>query len=233
MTPAVPARWSLSPGREDPAVPATKTDAAYFRIRRRILDGRLAPGEPLDQERLAAELGLSTTPVREALRRLESERLVVGRAHRDTIVAPLPVELVKDVYQVRLALDPLAASLAAKHASSEQRAHVLALLAAAPDSPGMADHVHYNREFHRSVYSACGNRVLSDMLDTLWDITDRYDLINTHGETTGETDGEQHSAIAEAVAGRRPGNAARLMQAHVNAATDAVLDQVFNKTDAF
>ena len=65
--------------------PETKADAAYRELRRRIVDGSLEPGSRLDQEMLAAALGVSTTPLREALRRLEAERLVQRAAHRQVV----------------------------------------------------------------------------------------------------------------------------------------------------
>jgi DNA-binding GntR family transcriptional regulator len=196
-----------------------------MRIRRRILDGRLAPGSSIDQEEIAAELGLSTTPVREALRRLESERLVVGRAHRDTIVAPLPMEVVENVYQVRQAMDPLAASLAATNASDRQRADMLAVLESG--EPGIDDaaaRVHYNRGVHRSIYSACGNEILVELLDSMWDVTDRYQRIAMlkTGKAIIDIDSSEHVRIIEAVVNRRSSDAANLMQSHVTGTLEKI-----------
>src|SRR5262245_40634132 len=103
-----------------PRTALTKTDLAYWHVRQEILEGTLAPGSALDQEALAARLGLSTTPVREALRRLESEHLVRSRAHRDTVVAELSPTLLADTYAVRLTLDPLAVMMTAKTASDTE-----------------------------------------------------------------------------------------------------------------
>jgi DNA-binding GntR family transcriptional regulator len=196
-----------------------------MRIRRRILDGRLAPGSSIDQEEIAAELGLSTTPVREALRRLESERLVVGRAHRDTIVAPLPMEVVENVYQVRQAMDPLAASLAATNASDQQRADMLAVLESG--EPGIDDaaaRVHYNRSVHRCIYSACGNEILVELLDSMWDVTDRYQRIAMlkTGKAIIDIDSSEHVRIIEAVVNRRSSDAANLMQSHVTGTLEKI-----------
>lgn len=72
-----------------PVLKVTKTDAAYHAIRRQLLTGVIAPGSKVDQEALAAELGLSTTPVREALRRLDAAGLITLAAHREAWVSPL------------------------------------------------------------------------------------------------------------------------------------------------
>jgi DNA-binding GntR family transcriptional regulator len=217
--------WWPASGFEESAQPRTKSEAAYMRIRRRILDGRLAPGSSIDQEEIAAELGLSTTPVREALRRLESERLVVGRAHRDTIVAPLPMEVVENVYQVRQAMDPLAASLAATNASDRQRADMLAVLESG--EPGIDDaaaRVHYNRSVHRGIYSACGNEILVELLDSMWDVTDRYQRIAMlkTGKAIIDIDSSEHVRIIEAVVNRRSSDAANLMQSHVTGTLEKI-----------
>src|SRR5262249_3959352 len=93
---------------------ATKGELAYTRVRGLIVTGALEPGSTLNQETLARELGISTTPLREALGRLESEGLVELGAHRDARVTPLTGDEARDLLELRLSLDPLAARLAAE-----------------------------------------------------------------------------------------------------------------------
>lgn len=195
--------------------PVTKSDLAYLQIRQRILEGTLAPETSLDQEALAESMGLSTTPVREALRRLESDRLVVSRAHRDTVVAPLSRGIVESVYTVRLSLDPLAATLAAANASEAEREQILALAKEKPDSDDPVTCVYLNRRLHRSIYAASGNAIMTDILDSLWDLTDRYRLIISKDNTVIEVAQEEHQAIASAVAEGNPDRAGALMRAHL------------------
>src|ERR1700741_2434472 len=144
------AGWRLPEGAQVPLRPVTKTDLAYLQIRQKILEGDLPPEMSLDQEALAQSLGLSTTPVREALRRLESERLVVSRAHRDTIVAPLSLDTMEEGVAVRLSLDPLAASLAATHASDSERERIRVLSGQHPSEDDPVISVYFNRHLHRS-----------------------------------------------------------------------------------
>jgi DNA-binding GntR family transcriptional regulator len=192
----------------------TKTDMAYWQVRQEILDGRLAPGTSLDQEALAVRLGLSTTPVREALRRLESERLVVGRAHRDTFVAELSPQVLEDTYAVRMNLDPLAVSLAAKNATPEDLEFIGELAREEP-AGDPAKQLRHNRALHRAIYYSCGNDVLSEILDQLWDRSDRYRLITIREERDpGKLRGE-HMEIADAVTARNAKLAAKLMTAHI------------------
>ena len=98
-----------------PAEPyATKSDYAYTRVRDLILSGDLAPGMVINQEVLAKEIGISTTPLREALRRLAQNGLVTLGAHRDARVTMLDAEEARDLVELRRVLDPMAASLAAE-----------------------------------------------------------------------------------------------------------------------
>jgi DNA-binding GntR family transcriptional regulator len=211
----ISAQWRFSGTAGLPLRAVTKTDLAYLQIRQKILEGDLAPGTSLDQETLAGALGLSTTPVREALRRLESERLVVSRVHRDTVVAPLSRETVEEVYAVRLSLDPLAAALAAAHASDGEREKILALSGEKPAKDDLVSHVYLNRRLHRSIYGSSGNTVLVDVLDSLWDLADRYRLIISRDTAVIKTAQEEHAAIIAAVVRGDADQASGLMHEHL------------------
>lgn len=211
------AGWRLPASAQVPLRPVTKTDLAYLQIRRKILEGELPPEMSLDQEALAQALGLSTTPVREALRRLESERLVVSRAHRDTVVAPLSLATVEEAFTVRLSLDPLAASLAATHASESERESIRALSRQHPPQDDPAAAVYFNRHLHRSIYAASGNTTLVEILDSLWDLSDRYRLIISKRAPGIAMAPEEHSAIVAAVTDGSPDRAAKLMREHLAA----------------
>src|ERR1700727_2977863 len=92
---------------------ATKADGVYLEGRNQILFGVLEPGRRIDYVQLSASLGVSITPLREALRRLEADHLVSRIAHRDVIVAPLTREEASELVEVRRELDLLAARLPA------------------------------------------------------------------------------------------------------------------------
>jgi len=101
-----------NPSGVRPLVFKSKADAVYREVRQRILDGELSPGSSLNQEQLAATLEVSTTPLREALRRLETQGFVRTVAHREIVVAPLVVEELVALWEVRRDLDATAAALA-------------------------------------------------------------------------------------------------------------------------
>ena len=108
----------------------TKAEAVYIETRSRILKGTLAPGSAVNQEALAAELGVSITPLREALRRLEMEGLIRVEAHRTMTITPLTSRELDETYAIRTQLDPFAAGLAAANTS------VAAGVNSAAGSPG-------------------------------------------------------------------------------------------------
>jgi len=211
---------------EQSASRPTKAELAYGLVRERIVRCELEPGAVIQQGRLARELGISTTPLREALRRLMSDGLVELDAHRDARVSTLNAEEARDLVEVRRSLDPLAAGLAAERRT---RADLELIRATAADLvPLRADpkleELGSHRLFHHAIYSASHNDLLVQTLDGLWDKADRYrrlaleversqeDLNRTHAE---------HLALVEAVAAGDAETAAAVMRDHVNASLGA------------
>src|SRR6516165_8605446 len=139
----------------------SKTDLVAALIRELIITGELAAGEQLRQRDLAQRFHVSQTPVREALRKLESEGLVVGDAHRGFTVVEPDDGPVEENFQIRAALESLGASLAARKidAGGIEALRDLneAMRALADDDPRYAD---LNREFHFAVYEHAGSPLL-------------------------------------------------------------------------
>jgi DNA-binding GntR family transcriptional regulator len=192
----------------------TKAEAVYVEVRRLILEGILEPGATLSQEALATRLGISVTPLREGLRRLESDGLIELRAHRTMAVPLLTRTDLHDLYAVRRQLDPFAAGAAAKNATDEQIAAIVAAVTVRT-APGLHTELVANRAFHRAIYTAAGNRVLTDILDRLWNRSDRYRLIVLRDHVSQSTALREHAEIAAAIQSRDARRGARLMDAHV------------------
>jgi DNA-binding GntR family transcriptional regulator len=193
----------------------TKTDHAYYWIRERILAGELEPGQTLDQERLAEIIGVSPTPLREAMRRLESEQLVVNRAHHVAIVAPVSLDILNEVYEVRFELEPRAAQLAAQHGSDEQLAEIAALIAEPPTEQDPMTLLYYNGGIHRMIYRASGNSVLIRILDQMSDLVDRYRAITFREDPQVIYGHSDHVDIADALLARDGRRVAKLMRDHL------------------
>jgi DNA-binding GntR family transcriptional regulator len=192
----------------------TKAEAVYSEIRRRILSGVLEPSAPLNQEALAPEFGVSVTPVREAVRRLEAEGLVRFQAHKTVIVAPLSRDELREIYDLRLTLDPYAASLATSKVTDEELDEI-ERRARAPVSDDPLEQVALNHAFHRGIYSRCGNALLTEILDRLWERTDRYRIMLVRRDMHVLAAVREHVEIAAAMRARKPRSVARLTRAHI------------------
>jgi DNA-binding GntR family transcriptional regulator len=194
--------------------PATKADAVYAELRARIIEARLLPGARLDQETLASSLGVSTTPLREALRRLESERLVQRAAHREVMIAPLSRAELAELYEVRADVDVLAVRLAAGRASPADLAESRVMLEMTDQGENLAN-LKANRAFHRSLYLSSRNGVLIEMLDWLWDRSDRYRFVLADESQELTSARREHAAILAAISAGDGDLAAKLMRHHL------------------
>ncbi|HET6294192.1 MAG TPA: GntR family transcriptional regulator [Kribbella sp.] len=204
----------------------TKAELAYALVREQVLSGDLEPGAVIQQGALARELGISTTPLREALRRLMSDGLVELDAHRDARVSALNAEEARDLVELRRSLDPLAAGLAAERRTRSdldlirETAAELEPLRTDPTADDLASH----RRFHSAIYSASQNDLLIQTLDGLWDKADRYRRLALKGgrseEDLDRTHAE-HLALVDAIASGDAETAAAVMRDHVDASLGA------------
>ncbi|WP_445258996.1 GntR family transcriptional regulator [Nocardioides aurantiacus] len=204
----------------------SKADVAYADLRAQILDGRLPAGSTLEQYRLAEALGISITPLREAIRRLSGEGWVVLDAHRNSRVADLDLDEGRDVLEARRVVEPAAVAMAARRRTD---ADVAAMTAALEDllpvtrrsgEPALAAH----RAVHEALYRACHNDVLVRVLDDLWDRSDRYRRVGLQlppGAGPRTRDLEEHHALVSLVVAGEADEAERLMASHVERSLSA------------
>src|SRR6476469_298288 len=111
----------------DPTAALSMADRAYAVIMDRLIMLDIRPNDPIDDGALAQELGIGRTPVREALKRLETDRLVVAYARRGTFATGVDIADLRHISQIRVNLEPVAARSAAEHASAAVREHLLDL----------------------------------------------------------------------------------------------------------
>lgn len=211
----------------EPAQPyATKSDYAYLTLREKILNGEFEPGAVLNQATLARTIGISTTPLREALRKLSSEGLVELGAHRDARITELSGEEARDLLELRRALDPLAVALAAERRTPAdiQRIRQAARdIRPLPDHPGYADLLAHRR-FHAALYTASHNELLVKTLDGLWEKTDRYRRLGLRTERTqAERDRThaEHLGLVDAVVAGDADTASEIMLRHIDTSLGA------------
>lgn len=215
--------------RSIPTEPAASLSArALERLRAAILDGRLAPGERLVEERLSAELGMSRVPIREAIKQLMAEGLAVpAEGARGAQVAAVSPEHAQDLIEVRAVLEGLTARLAARRRDAESLARVEALLAkgAALARAGGAtgDLAALNAAYHDSLAAAGANRALQDLVRP---IRDRTELVfRRNSPERAEEDWREHAQILQAVAEGEEDLAALLAARHVRRAAKRLMGE--------
>ncbi|KAA0020024.1 GntR family transcriptional regulator [Antrihabitans cavernicola] len=152
----------------EPTAYESNADRAYEIVRERLVMLDIRPSEPINDESLARELGFGRTPVREALKRLERDRLVVAFPRRGTFATAVDITDLAHISEIRTELEPLAARRAARTASTQTRALLLELAteidnvdAATPDPRGV---LRKDVRIHREIYRASGNPYLEDVL---------------------------------------------------------------------
>ena len=151
-------------------------DRAYERLVAAIADGTLAPGQRIRQEELGRALGVSRQPISHALQLLKQQKLVEENGRRGLIVSEIDAARVRELYQVRGALDALAARLAADRtarraieAPQQQAAeHALAAGLALPLDATVLAFIHADVAFHTAVYRLSGNRAIEDTVAAQW-----------------------------------------------------------------
>lgn len=198
-------------------------ELVYRRLRRAIVDGTLRPGTRLVESKLGVRMGVSRSPIREALRRLEQESLAVLTPRRGVRVAEAVSELpeFEEVFDVRAALEALAARLAARRATAAQVARMrgaLARMERAVDAGDLHAIIRADADFHRQILWSAGNPALERLLSSLLDQVQRMRLvIHANSENSRQALAEHH-AILDAIVRRDEAAAVAHIEAHVEAA---------------
>jgi DNA-binding GntR family transcriptional regulator len=218
MTTAVPAR-ALTAIDAEALRTRSRADFVFESLRDAIADGRIAVGERVREEEIARDLGVSRTPVREALQRLQQRGLLVFGAGRGLVVAELSQHQVLQLYAMREILEGSAARFAAQHATAADVTILYRLQKELADAkPDALLLVTLNRRFHQAIYEAAYNQYL---LQTLNMLHDSFALL--HNATFRvpsrrfESD-EEHRRIVVAIEKRDPDAAEEAAREHIRQA---------------
>jgi DNA-binding GntR family transcriptional regulator len=203
-------------------------EAAYQYIRGAIQSGQLQPGERLREIDLAKQIGLSRTPIREALSRLEAEGLVAHDATRGVVIAELDYSMMTELYYMREVLEGTAARLVAQHASEVEISILDDLCQQYEDALGdEAALTASNRRFHDTLYRCSHNRYLLNMVTVL------HDALSLLGGTTldnAERAAEtlrEHREVVTAIRARDADAAEQALRAHIRAAHKMRMQKLF------
>ena len=157
--------------------PPTKQERVHAVLRERILDGTYGPGFRVVIDALAEEFGVSALPVREAIRRLEAEGLVIYRANAGAQVAPIDPTLIEEEMTVLAVLEGYATAIAAPELNREDLDHLTGINSEMADAMNAMDPVRFgalNRDFHTVIYDRCANPALVELLQ---EVSDRLALM--------------------------------------------------------
>ena len=204
----------------------SRTEAVLDAIKRAILAGELRPGQSLVETELAQMLGVSKTPVREALKTLAGAGLVTMSPYRGAAVRTIDPASAAAIYDLRLLLEPEAVRRAvgggAAEASPVQASTAQAgwgdahaALQASDAATDQAQRSLANREFHRALYLACGNSLLVKTLDDLRDQTALVSALSWEQAPSWQQEAAEHQAILAAARRGAAPEAAALLRAHI------------------
>ncbi|MFI5801845.1 GntR family transcriptional regulator [Streptomyces sp. NPDC051561] len=196
----------------------SRTQYVLEAIKHAILTGRLSPGSPLVESELAAQFGVSKTPVREALKTLAGTGLVVMSQYKGVTVRTVDTAMAHEVYDVRLLLEPeaLRRSISRK-ASLDDAAEALVRADEAADE---AERSLANRDFHRALYVSCGNPLLARMLDEVRDQAALVSTVAWSASPSWEHEAQEHKEILRRARAGDGEGAARALHAHIASFVD-------------
>ena len=172
-------------------------------LREAIRKGILKPGERIMEIQLAEELGVSRTPVREAIRKLELEGYVVMMPRRGTYVANMSIRDINEIFEIRTALESLSNGLAAEHITDEELEHLqrlLVIIGGYIKEGNMEKIVETDIEFHDLMYHAARNQRLVGIISNLRDQLTRFRTLSMSYPGRLEATLDEHKAIVEAIA---------------------------------
>jgi len=213
------------------STPTSQTTLAYSRLRSDVLAGRLAPGERLKVLDLAKALEVSPGAIREALSRLVPEQLVVSREQKGFAVAPLSIEDLEDLTDLRCEVEAIALRRSVARGDSEWEAAVLATahrLRRTPSQTSETDKslspewVERHAAFHAALVAACGSQRLLAFHAQLYEQSERYRGLATHLETNRNVDSE-HQHLVDAALDRNADLLVELMLTHMRKTTAKIV----------
>lgn len=204
-------------------------DVVFKTLRKAILTGQLQPGERLMEVHLANRLGVSRTPIREAIRKLELEGLVIMIPRRGAEVAEITEKSLKDVLEVRRALDMLCAELACDRITEEEMEKLKEAcehFAEVTKTEDLTEIAKADVALHDILIEATGNQRLQQMINNLAEQMYRYRFVYIKDVTKHDVLIKEHTIIYEAVKDRDKEKAAQAAKMHIDHQEESILGQL-------
>ncbi len=202
-------------------------DLAYEEVRKRIVSGDFPMGSRLNEVRLASDLGVSRAPVREALRRLSEEGLVVERPHLGAVVRELDATSLVDLYNVRAVIESLATRLATRRQMDVRPLRAgIRRMAAAAKSNDYALVARHELEFHSLITNQCGNRLLIGIFRALEGQVLMGLALDDSGYPDLELVAREHEPLVDVIESGDEQAAAVMMQEHILSTVGSIVERL-------
>lgn len=209
-------------------------DVVFENLRGAIVEGKLKPGQRLMEVQLAEQLGVSRTPVREAIRKLELEGLVVMLPRKGAYVANMSLKDLMDVLEIRASLEGLAASLAAERITDEDIKKLESIVEEFNYSINESDVealLRQDVEFHECIFKSTNNKKLHQLINSLWEQVYRFRVtyISDYDSTVNIV--EEHKMILDAIKRRDSKLAKQYAMQHIQTAENFMIETAINNKE--
>lgn len=209
-------------------------EIVFESLREAIINGHLKPGERLMEIQLADEMGVSRTPVREAIRKLELEGFVVMIPRKGAYVAGISMKDIADVFEIRAALESLAAALAAERITEEELEALersLVQVAECTEANNLDALINVDTDFHDILYKASRNERLVQIISNLREQIQRFRTTSLSHPGRMRDALEEHRKLVEALSVRNVELARHLAREHIECAENSMLDVIRTQED--
>ncbi|MCA1025922.1 GntR family transcriptional regulator [Cytobacillus kochii] len=196
-------------------------------LREAIIKGQFKPGERLKQSDLAEKLGVSRMPIREALRKLESEGLITLVPHKGAIVKTIHLSDLQEVYTLRAQLEKMAFIQSAKLLTDTEITRLIDLVHLMEDSEDVDEFVERNIEFHQLLLKHCHWERLNGFIDSLWNGLPQQTPHFITGQTA--TSNEEHQEIIKAIREKRFEHAGEILSHHILRTGESLIHSLKNE----
>ncbi len=203
-------------------------EIVYEELKRQILTGKIDPGTRMMEVELAEDMGVSRTPIREAIRKLEKEGLVVIEPRKGAYASQISTKDMVDILEVRQTMEGLAAYFAATRMTQEQKeslADVSASYNEAVKTGNTGDMIKYDTLFHHIIVESSGNKVLLQMIEQLQELVLRFRYIYYDDFRRAEKMPEEHQAILNAIISGRGERAREEADKHIEYLKELIVSE--------
>lgn len=195
----------------------TNAEVAYQLIKEKIITIEMPPGSLIQESQLMEQLNLGRTPIREALKLLEADELVVAAPHRGTFVAEVQITDLQQIYEIRRYLEGLCVRLAAERATPEQIAEMenFCQQMTQPETLETRTLILMDRYFHNLLAKAANNRFITGEIEHFYNLSLRLWHLSLPKIKAVDLDTNRHFLILQAIKDRSPDCAEALMRQHI------------------